>query len=175
MRWIWIDGFVEFVSGERACAVKNVTLAEECLHDHFPGYPVLPPSLMIEGVAQTAGILVGEARGFAENVILAKIRTAEFTDYAHPGDQLRYEVRLESIDERAAVTSGTVLKSGIDRPRAGTASVIGRVDLMFSHLNQAARPLDMPDHNFVFTEAFLTLLSAFRDRHQSGGTESNDG
>ena len=46
MRWIWIDTFVEFVSGQRATAIKNVTLAEDYLHDHFPGYPVMPPSLM---------------------------------------------------------------------------------------------------------------------------------
>ena len=59
MRWIWIDSFVELVSKERASAVKNVTLAEEYFVNHFPGYPVMPPSLMIEGMAQTAGVLVG--------------------------------------------------------------------------------------------------------------------
>ena len=80
MRWIWIDAFVEFESGRRASAIKNITLAEEHLHDHFPGYPVMPACLLIEGMAQTAGILVGEARGFAENVILAKIRKAEFEE-----------------------------------------------------------------------------------------------
>ena len=78
MRWIWIDAFVDFESGQRASAVKNITLAEEYLHDHFPGYPVMPACLLIEGMAQTAGILVGESRSFAENVILAKIRKAEF-------------------------------------------------------------------------------------------------
>ncbi|NTU73805.1 glycosyltransferase, partial [Candidatus Roizmanbacteria bacterium] len=45
-------------SGKRAVAVKNVTLAEEHLHDHFPGYPVMPESLMIEAMAQTAATLV---------------------------------------------------------------------------------------------------------------------
>ena len=82
MRWIWIDKFVEFESGRRAVAVKNVTLAEEHLHDHFPGYPVMPPSLMIEGMAQTAGILVGEARNFSEKVILAKVKRATFNRLA---------------------------------------------------------------------------------------------
>ena len=160
MRWIWIDSFVDFVSGQRASAVKNVTLAEEYLHDHFPGYPVVPPTLMIEGMAQTAGILVGEARGFTENVILAKIRTAEFRDYAHPGDQLRYDAVLESLDERAAVTGGTVLKNG---------TPIGRVDLIFSHVNQAEHAAGLPDHNFVFTESFMNLLAGFRDRTAGGG------
>ena len=162
MRWIWIDSFVDFVSGVRACAVKNVTLAEEHLHDQFPGYPVFPPTLMIEGMAQTAGILVGDARNFTENVILAKIRTAEFDEYATGGDQLRYEAVLESIDERAAVTSGTVLKNG---------KVIGRVDLLFSHVNQAEKVLDMPDHNFVFTDQFLSLLATFRGTHEDGGEQ----
>ncbi len=57
MRWIWIDKVVAFESGRRAVAVKNVTLAEEHLHDHVPGYPIHPPTLMIEGLAQTAGVL----------------------------------------------------------------------------------------------------------------------
>jgi len=155
MRWIWIDAFVEFVSGQRASAVKNITLAEEHLHDHFPGYPVMPACLLIEGMAQTAGILVGEARGFAENVILAKIRKAEFDDYAVPGDQIRFDAVLETIDERAAATTGSVLKNG--KP-------MGRVDLMFSHVNQSEKPIDLPDHNFVFTDQFLNLLAGFRAR-----------
>src|SRR5262249_23305684 len=73
MRWIWIDKFLEFRSGKFARAVKNLTLAEEHLHDHLPGYPVMPASLIIEGLAQTGGILVGEADGFAQKVVLAKI------------------------------------------------------------------------------------------------------
>lgn len=155
MRWIWIDAFVEFVPGERASAVKNVTLAEDYLHDHFPGYPVMPATLIIEGMAQTAGILVGDARGFTENVILAKIRVAEFSDYAVPGDRLRYDAVLDKLDEQAAVTVGTVLKN--DEP-------MGKIDLMFSHVNQADNVPDLPDHNFVFTEQFLSLLAGFRDR-----------
>jgi 3-hydroxyacyl-[acyl-carrier-protein] dehydratase len=111
---------------------------------------------MLEGMAQTAGILVGEARQFAENVILAKIRRADFTDYARPGDQLRYDAVIESIEERAAVTGGTVLKNG---------TRIGTIALMFSHVNQAEKNLDLPSENFVFAESFLSLLRAFR-----GGT-----
>ena len=162
---MWIDKFVAFEKGTRAVAVKNISLAEDHLHDHFPGYPVMPPGLMIEGMAQTAGILVGEARGFAENVILAKIRTVEFQDYAVPGDQLRYDAVLESLDERAAVTSGSVSKNG--KP-------IGRMDLIFSHVTQAESVTDMPDHNFVFTEQFTELLATFRGRETAGSCEPDD-
>jgi len=164
MRWIWIDAFVDFESGQRASAVKNISLAEEYLHDHFPGYPVMPACLLIEGMAQTAGILVGEARGFAENVILAKIRKAEFEGFAVPGDQVRFDAVLETIDERAAATTGSVRKNG--KP-------MGKVDLMFSHLNQAETPRDLPDHNFVFTDQFLNLLAGFRARGGLGGSPAH--
>jgi 3-hydroxyacyl-[acyl-carrier-protein] dehydratase len=166
MRWIWIDAFAEFESGQRASAIKNITLAEEHLHDHFPGYPVMPACLLIEGMAQTAGILVGEARGFAENVILAKIRRAEFDDYAVPGDQIRFDAVLETIDERAAATTGSIMKNG--KP-------MGKVDLMFSHVNQAEKSVVLPDHNFVFTDQFLNLLAGFRTRSDQGGPPAHGG
>jgi len=157
MRWIWIDCFVEFEPGKRATALKNITLAEEHLHDHFPHYRVMPPTLVIEGMAQTAGILVGEARGFKENVILAKVKRADFTGYGMPGDQLRYEAAIESISESAAMTSGRVLRQGEE---------IAKVDLIFSHVNQSTRSAEMPDHNFVFTGTFMDLLSQFRQKNK---------
>lgn len=161
MRWIWIDKFTEFQSGSHGVAIKNVTLGEEYLRDHLPGYPVMPPSLMIEGMAQTAGILVGEARGFKENVILAKIRSAKFDEYAVPGDQLKYVARIESIDEDAAATTGEVF---INDRRIGT------VELLFSHVNRTRGPTGMPDHNFVFTDQFMRLFQAIGNSPGEGST-----
>lgn len=155
MRWIWIDRFVEFESGRRAVAIKNLTLAEEHLHDHFPGYPTMPASLMIEGMAQTAGILVGEARNFEEKVILAKIKRASFTGQARPGQQLRYEATIESISPEAAMTSGAILCDG---------APLGQVDLMFSHIDQNLSGLNFPEENFVFTEEFKSLLTTYQIR-----------
>ncbi len=64
MRWFWFDRYTEFVSGKHAVGIKNVTLAEEHLHDHFPGCPVMPNALIIEGLAQTGGLLVSEAQNY---------------------------------------------------------------------------------------------------------------
>ncbi len=100
MRWIWIDHFELFESGKRAVAIKNVTQAEDHLHDHFPGYPVMPASLLIEGMAQTAGILVGEAKQFCEKVILAKIKRAVFHSLVLPGDQVRHEATRTPPDRQ---------------------------------------------------------------------------
>src|ERR1041384_970547 len=122
MRWIWIDKFVRFESGRRATAVKNVSLAEEHLHDHFPGYPVMPASLMVEGMAQTAGILVGEARDFQEKVILAKVKRAHFSREVRPGERITYDAHIEQITPEAAATVGKISVEG---------EPVGAVDIVF--------------------------------------------
>ena len=152
MRWIWIDKFTTFESGRRAVAVKNVSLAEEHLHDHFPGFPLMPASLMIEGMAQTAGILVGEARQFKEKVILAKVKQARFDREVLPGDQLTYDATIEHVDEAAAHTVGRVFCNGQE---------IGQVDIVFSHIDQNMSGLNFPKENFVFTESFMSLLRTY--------------
>jgi 3-hydroxyacyl-[acyl-carrier-protein] dehydratase len=152
MRWIWIDKFVEFEPGRRAVAVKNLTLAEEHLHDHFPGYPVMPASLMIEGMAQTAGILVGHARGFREKVILAKVRKAVFRGLARPGDQLKYEATIEQLADAGASICGRVYRND---------EAFGEVDIFFSHIDRNLSGLRFPEENFVFTDQFKSLLRAY--------------
>ncbi len=149
MRWIWIDKFVEFDSGKRAVAIKNVTLAEEHLHDHFPGFPVMPECLMIEAMAQTSGILVGEAKRFKEKVILAKIKRCAFFDYVKPGDTIKLEAKIESIAPEAASTSGKITRG---------EKLIAEIDLIFSHIDRNLAGKEFPEENFVFTEMFKSLM-----------------
>ena len=149
MRWIWIDKFVEFNSGKNAVALKNVTLAEEHLHDHFPDFPVMPECLMIEAMAQTAGILVGEAKSFKEKVILAKVKKAVFSDYVRPGDTLKLHAKIETITAEAASTTGKVTRG---------EDTIAEIDLMFSHIDQNLAGKQFPKENFVFTGIFESLL-----------------
>ena len=70
MRWMWIDRIVSLEKGKRLVALKNVSMAEEHLHSHIAGVPIMPASLIVEGMAQAAGILVGHAEDFREKVIL---------------------------------------------------------------------------------------------------------
>jgi 3-hydroxyacyl-[acyl-carrier-protein] dehydratase len=107
MRWFWIDRFVRFESGNCATAIKNVTLAEEHLHDHFPGAPVMPNSLVIEGLAQTGGLLVGEHLGFRERVVLGKVAKAHFHFHPVPGDTLTYHTVIQNAQKDGAVVNGT--------------------------------------------------------------------
>ena len=154
MRWIWIDRFERFESGREAVAVKAVTAAEEHLHDLYPGFPVFPASLIIEGMAQTAGILVGEARSFREKVILAKIGKADFHRMVRPGEMLRYHATADTINDTGASITGRVT--------AGDGQPVAEISLMFSHIDQNIAGIEFPEHNFVFSGQFQELLANFR-------------
>jgi 3-hydroxyacyl-[acyl-carrier-protein] dehydratase len=157
MRWFWIDRFIEFESGKRAKAVKCVSLAEDYLHDHFPRHPVVPNALIIEGMAQTGGLLVCEHNEFTEKVILAKIPKVQFFCEATPGDTLTYAVQIEYLkDEGAAVTAtshiGEVLQA--------------QAELVFAHLNAPWLG------TFFSPEAFLAMMrvfGAYRIGHAANG------
>jgi 3-hydroxyacyl-[acyl-carrier-protein] dehydratase len=159
MRWIWIDKFTEFTSRTSATAIKNVSLAEEHLHDLYPAFPVVPHSLIVEGMAQTAGILVGEARNFAEKVILAKVGKATFHRLVRPGETIAYAAKIEQLNEIGASIAGTVTVTSPDRP---TPEPVADIELMFSHIDQNMSGMEFPEHNFVFTEQFTELLKNYR-------------
>lgn len=161
MRWIWIDRILELEKGKRSVAIKNVSLAEEVLHDHFPAtaarspMPVMPNPLIIEGMAQTAGILVGHANDFREKVILAKIGKAIFTAAAWPGFTIRYTATIDRMDASGASTTGVV--ELID-PATGAVTPLATIELLFSHIDKNRAGLAFPEHNFVFTDQFMNLL-----------------
>ena len=147
MRWFWIDRFIEFEQGRRAVALKNVSLAEEHLHDHYFGYPVMPHSLVVEGIAQTGGLLVGECNEYKERVVLAKISKALFHGHAVPGDTLTYTAVIEDVRPDGAFVNGTSYIG--DKLHA-------EVELVFAHLDErnGDQPLFEPDK-------FISMLRAF--------------
>lgn len=163
MRWMWIDRIVELEKAQRIVAVKNISLAEEVVHDHFPAtesrpaMPVLPNPLIVEGMAQTSGIMVGHAYDFSEKVILAKICKAMFHLPAMPGQTLRFTAQMERIDKAGAMITGCVdvydSHKGPDY-----AQRLADIELIFSHIDQNRSGLDFPEHNFVFTDQFMGLL-----------------
>jgi len=126
MRWFWIDRFLEFDSGKRAVAIKNVSLVEEQMDAYMPGLPVMPTSLIIEGLAQTAGLLVGERNQFRERVVLAKVGKAVFHKPALAGDTLTYTATIDVIEQEGAICNGT--------SRIGD-SLQAEVELFFGHLD----------------------------------------
>jgi len=149
MRWIWFDRFLEFHSGKSARAVKNLSLAEDHFADHFPGYPVMPAPLILEGLAQTAGILVGEVNDFREKVILAKVPRAVFHREMLAGEQLIFEVEILHVREEGASVAGRVVVGG---------TVTAEVEIFFAHLDQSRVKQLFGDRNFVFSGEIKEML-----------------
>ncbi len=154
MRWIWIDCFIEFESGSHAKAVKNVTLAEEYLHDHFPGFAVMPGSLMLEGMAQTGGILLGEANNFEHIVILAKVPKLTFQGWVCPGETLIYTAHLIDVRQEGGSVECTAHVG--DR-------LVAEAEILFAHVDQSHPELGAIDQkNFVFSMNLLSVLDVGR-------------
>ena len=149
MRWLWIDRFLEFERGRRAVAIKNVSIVEEEIDDYTPGFPIMPASLIIEGMAQTAGLLIGEKGGFQDRVVLAKVGRAVFHRLAIPGDQLRYTAIVQDMRKDGSLAQVT---SHIGN------ELHAEVELMFAFL-----PLDerFPSGPLFDPVDFLAMVRAF--------------
>jgi len=146
MRWYWIDRLLEFHSGRYARAVKVVSLVDDHMHDHVPGYPVMPSTLVMEGLAQTAGMLLCEHAHFAQNVVLAKISRAEFFGEALPGDTLTYTATIISLTDEGAMVHATSHKG--DQLQA-------EADFMLVYLDHAG-----PGQRAFDPKAFLEMMRA---------------
>jgi len=128
-----VDRVLELERGQRIVAIKNVTVNEEVFTGHFPGQPVFPGVLVIEGLAQAGGILLVDDTPEDERankvLYLTGIERARFRRPVVPGDQLRYEVDVihrrpnaAKLAARATVdgelaAEAQLLSSMVDRQR----------------------------------------------------------
>lgn len=149
MHWYWIDRITVFESQQRAESIKTVTLAEDHLHDHFKYHPMMPASLVIEGIAQTAGLLLYEAKGYKEKVVLAKIPKFKFHDVEiQAGETLTYKVQLETFKETGGVASVWAYRG---------EELLAEGELMFAHLGQA-----FSDQSLFADGDMLDMMRIFR-------------
>lgn len=107
MRHFWLDRIVHLEPGKRATGLKAVALAEQEFDAHFPGNPVLPGVYLLEGLAQTAGVLIHRSTENRLIAVMVSIERARFPSFARPGDQVRLEVQLESLEATVARALGT--------------------------------------------------------------------
>lgn len=103
MKFYLVDRILELEPPRRVVGVKNLSLAEEYLADHFPAYPVLPGVMMIEALVQTAAWLVRVATDFQKNLILLKeARNVRYGSFVRPGGQLVMEVTATDLGADAS-------------------------------------------------------------------------
>jgi len=92
--FLLVDRVLEIEPNVRITAIKNVTINEQFFVGHFPGNPVMPGVLIIEAMAQTAGILAYKSGIQGRHVYFLTIEKAKFRKPVTPGDQLRFEVKV---------------------------------------------------------------------------------
>jgi 3-hydroxyacyl-[acyl-carrier-protein] dehydratase len=93
--FLLVDKIIEIEPGVKAVGMKNVTINEEFFQGHFPGYPIMPGVLIIEAMAQVAGILAFRSGAYiGKSVYFMSIEKAKFRKPVVPGDQLKFEVNV---------------------------------------------------------------------------------
>jgi beta-hydroxyacyl-ACP dehydratase FabZ len=112
--FLLVDRIVE-MEPERIVGIKNVTLNEPFFIGHFPDFPVMPGVLIVEAMAQTAGVLVLNSIPDREQklVLLVAIENARFRRPVVPGDTLRLEMRLLKRKASVAKMAGLATVDGL--------------------------------------------------------------
>jgi 3-hydroxyacyl-[acyl-carrier-protein] dehydratase len=107
MRFHLVDRIVEWVPGKSLRAVKNLTLGEEYLADHFPTFPVMPGVLMLQTLVESAAWLLRLSEDFRHSVIvLREAKNVKYGTFMQPGKQMNVEVELAAQDEKTATFKG---------------------------------------------------------------------
>ena len=108
--FLLVDRIVE-LEPDRIVGIKNVTANEPFFQGHFPDFPVMPGVLIVEAMAQVAGVLVLKELGAQKAVFLASIDQAKFRRPVVPGDQLRIEMK---VGKRKATVAKVYGKATVD-------------------------------------------------------------
>jgi 3-hydroxyacyl-[acyl-carrier-protein] dehydratase len=110
---LMVDRIVE-ITEESVIGLKNVTANEPHFTGHFPGYPVMPGVLIVEAMAQVAGILIGKLAPHTRGklMFLASVEEAKFRKPVIPGDQLRIEMKKLRLKHSVAKLQGTATVDG---------------------------------------------------------------
>ena len=99
MRFCLVDRITSLEKGKSLTSIKNLSLAEEYLADHFPGFPVLPGVLMIEALVQSGAWLMRHNDDFAfSTVLLKQARAVKFNNFVAPGNTLNLKVEVQKWD-----------------------------------------------------------------------------
>lgn len=108
-----VDCIIE-LEEERIVGIKNVTVNEPFFAGHFPDFPVMPGVLIIEAMAQVAGVLVLKSipDRHTKLVLLASVEQAKFRRPVLPGDQLRIEMKVTKRKARVAKMYGAATVNG---------------------------------------------------------------
>jgi 3-hydroxyacyl-[acyl-carrier-protein] dehydratase len=143
MRFNLLDRIVEVRPGQALRAVKNLTLGEEYLADHFPTFPVMPGVLMLETLVEAGAWLLRLSDDFRHSmVVLREVRNVKYGNFMEPGRQMAVSVELVERD------GGLVTLKGKGESE-GQTTVSARLVLAFYNLRDRDPALRATDERIV--------------------------
>jgi len=137
MRFSLIDRIDELEPDARIVAVKSLSMAEEYLADHFPGFPVMPGVLMLEAMTQAAAWLVRASEDFAHSmVVLKEARAVKYGQFVEPGQTLCVTAEIVSQTDRETTLKARGAVDG--RSTVGGRLTLERYNLVDKHPERAS-------------------------------------
>lgn len=154
-----VDRILELYPGSRIVAVKNLSLAEEYLADHFPQFPVMPGVLMLEAVTQAGAWLVRASEDFAHSmVVLRQAANVKYGRFVEPGQTLRVEADiLGQTDQEIRLKTQATVEGQF---AVGGRLVLARYNLADTH----------PDQKYADDWACKELRKQFRLLYSGAGS-----
>jgi len=110
--FLLVDKVTEMTEGENIIAYKNISISEPVFQGHFPGHPIYPGVMILEGMAQAGGILALKSSGLTDEEIKQKviyfmsIDGAKFRQPVKPGDKLEYRIKVLKLRKNLIVLEG---------------------------------------------------------------------
>jgi 3-hydroxyacyl-[acyl-carrier-protein] dehydratase len=127
MRFFLIDRITRWEAGSLAEGMKNIALSEDFFDDHFPRRPVMPGVLILEGMAQLAGLLLEASLkkqyGKSAKAVLTVLERTKFRAMVKPGDALLYRAEVTSLNEAGGKIKASATRAG--KLITSTAMVFG--------------------------------------------------
>jgi len=145
MRCLLIDKIISLEKGRNITGIKNVTMSENFLQDHFPGFPVMPGVLQLEAVSQLASWLVFATTGFASKARLSSVKRIRFKEFIVPGDQMRIELELGLQEASRAACDAKIYVN--DRLK----TEITRGQLVYVDVSELEDPRKAKEHYDIIT------------------------
>ncbi|MBI4838626.1 MAG: 3-hydroxyacyl-ACP dehydratase FabZ [Nitrospirae bacterium] len=110
--FLLVDKIIELEPGVKAVGIKNVTINEPFFQGHFPNFPIMPGVLIIEGMAQVAGVLAFRSGAKGNSVYFMSIEKAKFRKPVFPGDQLKFDIKIIQVRNNVWKLSGEAFVDG---------------------------------------------------------------